>query len=384
MGINYAAIIASLGLTATVAVIIIATQSTPNVTIDAMIEKPLPADCSNGQEEHLHLNKSTSPVLQKLAEYESVCNGAVVDQLMTFAAMPTSIDEARIFARTIASELKEFGQNNIAPLVVFEPPLKKPDILKQIRSGEFDDTLTEYYASLKREGLNDNLMGTWVLFPEANTPSWSTTDPQDFSANVTKVASLQKATFPGSKVTLLLNSMSYPDHDTDWSHGQRKSLAPYLNNIPEHLVDSFGYQGFPYVPPANSSDKKQIDPKQFLDADIAAEAAKILNVKAIWLNTGTFKVMHANSPIEKVILSPTQRDEILKGVLEQVKILQSSKLAVTLNLFSQDKSILEEAVDWSYWKAGKPKESQDTSVFDMFIRRLRANDVLVSLYDSTP
>jgi hypothetical protein len=382
MGISYAAIIASLGITATVAVMIIATQNGPSATIEAMIEKPLPASCSNGQQKHVNLTDSKSPVLQKLAEYEEVCKGAVADRLMTFFPMPTDSDEAREFARSAASELKEFSKHGISPLVVFEPSLEKKDILKTIRAGRHDQALEDYYIALKQDGVTDALMGTWVLFPEANTPSWNTTDPHDFAANVTKIATLQKTAFPESKVTVLLNSVSYPDYDDSWSRGEKKSLEPYMKDIPKNLVDSFGYQGFPYAPPASSGEEKQLQADQFLAPVLAIEAAKNLGVRDIWLNTGTFKTMHAKNPADQVTLSTQQRDILLKDVIKQVQRIQAQDFAVMVNLFSEDKTHTAEGVDWSYWKKGQQSKSTDTEVFDTFTRRLRANNTLLSLYDS--
>ena len=382
MGINYAAIITSLGITATIAVVIIATQNNTSIKVESAIEKPLPANCSDGQPKRSGIANSPSPILKKLAEYEAVCNGSVTDRIMTFTPMPTTLDEAHSQAISVAAGLKEFKKHSISPIVVFEPSLTEANILKRIRGGEFDATLAEYYATLKREGVTDEVMGTWVLFPEANTPSWTTTNPEDFIANTAKVAQLQKSTFPASKVSILLNSTTYPDNDLHWSKGEQKSLSPYLKNIPKNLIDSIGYQGFPYMPPAGSKDKAQLDPAHFLNHKIVAEASDITGIKNIWLNTGTFKTMHADNPNEKISLSPEERGNILNGVIKQVQTLRSKELLVTVNLFAEDKTAMNEAVDWSYWKPGQAATSTDTPIFDTFVRRLRANDTPLSLYDS--
>ncbi|HMH69824.1 MAG TPA: hypothetical protein VK502_00325, partial [Candidatus Saccharimonadales bacterium] len=246
------------------------------------------SNCSTGRPAHSLLAKSSLSSLRALAEYEAVCHGAVTDTLMTFAAMPTTQVEARQSAKLVATTLKQFAAQKITPLVVFEPSSVQPTILAEIKSGIYDTVLEDYYAALKVEGITDAQMGTWVLFPEANTPAWHTTHPNDFAANVRKVASLQKQVFPASKVSILLNSRTYPDDDKAWNHGKLQSLVPYVADLPKGLVDSFGYQGFPSASAADASVAySQLEAPDFLPARLAIEAAKKMAVKRIWLNTGT-------------------------------------------------------------------------------------------------
>lgn len=267
---------------------------------------PTPSNCSNQESAHASLAKSSDPVLRKLSEYEQVCHGAVVDSLMFFIPMPTTNGEASQFASQTAKTLKDFSNQHIKPLVVFEPSLTSPTVIKDFKRGIYDTILKTYYQLLKTKGITDVQMGTWVLFPEANTPSWQTTEPDDFTANITKLAVMQKDAFPSSKISILLNSQTYQDNDTQWSNGKLVSLLPYISNIPKGLIDSFGYQGFPDAPPANTpnNDASQLSIQNFLPAGLASNAATQLGVSVIWLNTGTFKRTHTDSPATR---SSTER-----------------------------------------------------------------------------
>jgi hypothetical protein len=348
----------------------------------ATAETAFSTNCSNNHPVHTSLAQSDDPILQKLAEYEAVCHGSVVDQLMMFAAMPTSETEASQSATDITSELKDFAVEGITPLVVFEPSSTSPTVITDIKNGTYDTVTSDYYRLLKKQGVTDAQMGTWVLFPEANSPSWEITDPATFTANVTKVATMQKQVFPDSKVSIMLNSETYPDNDVSWSHGAYKSLVPYVTNIPKGLVDSFGLQGFPEPPQANEPrDNSQLVVSHFLPVNLAANAAKQLGTSDIWLNTGTFKHMYTNDPAAEVSLSTAQRQSMLDSIATAAEQLKQQSFHVSVNLFAQDKSQTDENTDWSYWQTGHADTSPDTHVFDMFVRQLRASGIGFSLYD---
>ncbi|HSW91332.1 MAG TPA: hypothetical protein VLG09_01640 [Candidatus Saccharimonadales bacterium] len=340
-------------------------------------------NCSNGQPAHEDLAKSNNLVLKKIAEYETVCNGAVVDQAMIFIGMPTTDEDLGHSAASVVATLKELATVSIPPLVVFEPDASSPTILRDIHSGKYDPQIDAFFSAIHDAGITDQQMGTWVLFPEANTPSWHTTQPSDFTANVSKVATIQKKYFPSSKSTILLNSISYPDNDMSWSHGAKSSLNPYVKDLPKDLVDSIGLQGFPHQSAANETPaSSQLDPKEFLPAGLIDEAAETLGVKTVWLNTGTFKSMYANDASARVSLTPSQRRTILTAVEEEAKELQGYQYEVSVNIFAANKAQASEHVDWSYWSAGKADQSQDTTVIDAFIRQIRADDISFSLYDT--
>lgn len=343
---------------------------------------PLPS-CHNDRPAESSLASSDNPILRKLAEYEKICQGAVVDKLMTFAAMPKNPTEAIEIADHVAGVLQDFSKHNISPLVVFEPSLIGSVNLSDIHRGVYDEPLTVFYKTLKDRGITDQQMGTWVLFPEANTPLWQTTDPHDFVQNVTRVGSLQKAAFPGSKISILLNSRTYPNHDSSWAHGALKSLHPYLNGLPDNLVDSFGYQGFPSVAEANATHQYQLtNAKDFLPARLATEAARELDIKDVWINTGTFSRIYTDKPEGQVEMSADHREKILQTILNEVDVLRQDPIDLSINLFAEDKSLMQEHIDWSYWPKGSPEKGDDKQVFIKFVHQLRNRNLQLSLYDS--
>jgi hypothetical protein len=222
----------------------------------------------------------------------------------------------------------------------------------------------------------------WVYFPEADIPTWGPTDPGVFSGNVTRSVQIQKGVFPGSQASILLDAMSYPAGSSGWDNGAYVSLAPYVNNIPKGLLDSFGLQGFPWTPPANGAGSANLNPSTFLNYKLAAEAAKILGTSNIWLNSGTFRASYTNKASQTVSMSSLQRQSILNGIAAQATTLHSSGYLVAVNLFSQDKSNTGEAIDWSYFKTGAANQSPDTAILKNFIGQLHAAGIDFWLFDT--
>jgi hypothetical protein len=338
--------------------------------------------CNTGRPVHLSLSNSKNPILRKLAEYEALCNNAVVDRLMFFTMVPTTDNEARQLAESTATTLRQFADVNIEPLVVFEPSSESSTILKDISDGAYDEVINNYFQALHDLNISDSDMGTWVLMPEANTPTWYTTQPEDFVINVNKIGQIQKKFFPKSKVSILLNSRTYQDYDTAWNNGKLQSLIPYLSGMKEGLIDSFGYQGFPYISPANAAEPiNQLDTKDFIPINLAIEAARKLKVQDIWLNTGTFSSIFSNDPEEKVVITPARRQTILLGITNEAHTLKNKGFNVSINLFAEDKSATKEHINWSYWQKGGWSESPDAKVLTKFLRDLRFNGIGFSLYD---
>jgi hypothetical protein len=106
-----------------------------------------------------------------------------------------------------------------------------------------------------------------------------------------------------------------------------------------------------------------------------------MNIKDVWLNTGSFGVKYANQPGRQVTVKPEQRHVQLTGVVGVVKTLQAQGLAVSVHLFAENKSDVPEATDWSYWPNGKAASSSSTIVFKTFVRDLQAANVSLWLFD---
>jgi len=334
----------------------------------------------------MQLDKSTLPQLKKLQEYEMACGGAVTNTMMTFAGMPGSQTEAISLSTWTATTLKEFARYNIRPLVILEPTTSKGLIdFGDYRQGKYDAYMETYFQNLKSQGVTDAMMGIWVPFPEPNIPEWDDTTIQDTVANITKTITMQKKYFPGSQASVLLDSMSYPSGSHTWSGGAYKSLVPYVADIPKGLVDSFGYQGFPWTPPQNEGGLSQanLSASKFLQAGLAIEAAKNLGVSNVWVNTGSFGRSYSNDGAKQVTVSPEMRSQILQSELAEAKKIQNAGLKVSVHLFAEDKSAAAEGIDWSYWPAGQSTTSPSTPIFKAFAASAKSSGFDFWLFDVT-
>lgn len=339
-------------------------------------------DCNAGNNLD-NIQEINDPHINKLVSYQEVCGGMPAKRAMIFTDMPNSSVNAKDKAKRMAQTLKNFSRVQLPPLVIMEPVTTWGDIdFNEYRTGYYDAWVDDYFKALKGEGITDQEMGIWTPFPEANLPYWNhqNSKPDDFAANVTRTIKIQKKYFPNSKASVMLNSATYENDDFDWRNGDYSSLLPYVKDIPKGLIDSFGFQGLPWLPPANQSGTGVVDAGEYLNPKLAKEAADQLGVKSIWINTGTFGKKYTLDQNKTIEVAPEQRKDLLLGVLIQAKKLHEQGYEVSVNLFSQDKSKTKEATDWSYW-AEDPKLSPATSVFTDFARELKQNNMALWLFD---
>lgn len=340
------------------------------------------ADCKSSAKIQSGLLSAADSQLKRLAQYEQVCGSGIITQLSFFVATPTTIQEARAYAADVATKLREFSDYGITPLVFLEPTTSTGLVnMADYQSGAYDLVLDTYFAAIKAAQITDAMMGTWVPFPEGNLPVWTSLNPNDFAMSVTKTVTYQKKYFPNSKASILLDTLTYPTASS-WSGGRAISLLPYVQTIPAGLIDSFGLQGFPWSPAANEGGPNNGEPHDYLRVDFAVEAARVLHVHDVWLNTGTFSVKYANQPMQRVTVAPEQRLTTLTKVVTQAKTLQSQGFAVSIHLFADDKSHVAEATDWSYWPNGGADASPSTYVFKTFVHELQATSVPLWLFDA--
>lgn len=339
-------------------------------------------NCRNGQPTTPGLADATNLIIRKLSEYEELCKGAVTDTLMVFTGMPTSATSAKSMAADMTATLKEFSKYGLTPLVVMEPTTQSGTIdFVAFSNGEYDAAFKTYFQSLKSSGITDSTMGIWSPFPECNIPEWGPTNPSQFRTNFKKAATIQKEIFPDSKITMILDSLSYPPGEMDWDGGSYVSLSPYIKGIPKGLVDSFGYQGFPWASPANEPNFSNHDAAKFLKPSLAKEAAELLGTKHIWLNTGTYKTFYGSNLTKRVAISSSARAEILSDITSQAKWLKDKGFKVAVSLFAENKSGTGEDVDWSYWSGTKPTGSHST-LLKNFIAGLQTKSIDFWLFDS--
>ncbi|MDB5178499.1 MAG: hypothetical protein JWN01_442 [Patescibacteria group bacterium] len=330
------------------------------------------------------LEKASAPELRTLPAFQTACSSYAASAMMTFTDMPKDALEAKQMAADMAVRLKEFKHYGVMPLVVMEPVASWGSVdFTEFRDGLYDPWITAYFTNLKANGVTDEQMGMWVAFPEANLPYWNhhNSTPADFAANINRFVNIQKTYFPKSKASVMLNSATYTNDDFDWAKGEYVSLVPYVKGISRGLIDSFGLQGFPWTPRAKKPGAGIFDASEYLNATLAKEAADQLGVKQIWLNTGSFGRKYTLDEHDTVTLTPEKRQAILGGIVDEALKLKGQGYQVSINLFSQDKSAVDEATNWSYWKKDQPLNSPDAIVFHDFAKRLYDEEIGLWLFD---
>lgn len=353
---------------------------------DTMVPASQPAvrsaSCSAGGAARQGLADAGSPSLRKLAEYENACQAAIATGSSFFVPTPRTTDEAQEYARDTSVQLKEYIRFGVRPMVFMEPTYDGGILdLNQYRTGTYDSALAAYFSALKSAGLTDEQMGVWVLFPEGNIPVWNNVDPVTYATNVTKTAQALKAQFPYAQVSLLLDSQTYPS-GTSWSGGRYAGFSPYISQIPKGLIDSFGLQGFPWAAPASEPYGSLYEPRTYLAVQLAAEAARILGVTDVWVNTGTFSTAYASSPSRKVDINATKRQAMLDGVISQAQVLKNQGFHVSIHLFAEDKSATSEGINWSYWSKNARGQGVEADVFRAFVHDMQASGIPLWVFDS--
>ena len=332
-----------------------------------------------GTAEKLPITSPTQTSLKKLSDYQEICQSSVTTKLMLFEQMPKDSNDAQTMAAAMASRLIEHSQNGIAPIVIVEPVSTWGLIdYTEFGGGFYDSWIGEYFDAIKAAGVTDTQMGVWVPFPEANLPYWNNQNatPEDFAAVVNRYLSIMKNRFPTAKGSVLLNSATYSASDFDWQNGEYVSLLPYVSKLDKKYVDSFGLQGFPWMPNAKQVGPGVFDAREYLNTRLAIEAANSLGTKEIWFNTGSFRAKYTLDPALEVSVSPAKRKDILNGITDEVLRAKNLGYTVSINLFSEDKSKANEGTDWSY--LGTP---EDERVFVGFVSRLNSLGIGLSLFD---
>lgn len=339
-------------------------------------------ECNTTMSTHNNLSSSFLSQLRRLQSYETVCQSAVTGTLSLFAPFPTSPSDASSKAADMSRALREFAKYNITPVIFLEPTNGTGQVeLAQIKKGKYDVALDTYFSKLKEYGISDKEMGTWVPLPEGNIPVWSSVDPAIFGGSVTKIVTSLKKQFPTASTSILLDNLTYPSADS-WAGGRPSSLVPYLRHIPKGLLSSVGLQGFPWSPPANTSDVSNGEPTNYLRAELLMEAARYAGTQNVWLNTGTFSTAYAGRASQQVSVSPEQRHKLLDGVVQQATTIKSKGFTVAVHLFAENKSLTSEGIDWSYWGKGQAATSKHTIVFKNFMNNLTAKDIPLWLFDT--
>lgn len=345
-----------------------------NSTQSCSAKPPMRTDTSN--------TVATDPHITKLEQYQQVCGSYVTNELMIFTSFPADRATAEADAARMAAKLRVFEAARIKPLVIVEPYAGDSAMsYKDYLAGKYDSAVNAYFQRLKAAGITEQTMGTWVPFPESNTPAWNNkdTEPRDFALCVNRYLGALRKYFPTTRTSILLNATTYEPTDLEYNNGDYLSLIPYLQNLDKSLVNSLGIQGFPFVSRASQERREIFKAEEFLQPDLAIDAAKELRTRDIWFNTGSFAAKYTNSDQNKVMISPNERKAVLAGILETTKSLQNyqqNEYRVSINLFSEDKAYANEATDWSYFQT-----ADHEAVLRDFLRKAEDEEIPVSLYD---
>jgi len=338
--------------------------------------------CGDGPSRTETLSQSEYSSLRKLGEVEASCGTVAAKNLMIFTSMPKDTPSAKKMAGEMKNQLLNFQKNGVKPIVVVEPDSAWGLVdFTEFNTGFWNPWIKAYFDELKALGVTDEMMGTWVPFPEANLPLWNHQNarPSDFSKAVNRYLRTIKIVFPEANGGVLLNSATYETDDFDWSDGYYISLAPFVDGLDGSLVDTFGIQGFPWMPSAGEAGREIFDGREFINNPLAIEAAEKIGTKNIWINTGTFATKYAGASAEQVFMPAQKRQEILNTILGEAVVIKESGYNVTINIFAEDKSSTPEATDWSYW-ASDYTNSEHLSVLKSFLNKLRESKIESSFF----
>jgi len=322
--------------------------------------------------------------LNRLRDYQTVCQSFVTSKLMVFTTFSDSPAAAQADAASMAAKLKLFKQSGVTPFVMAEPYISSGAMsYRAYLAGDYDAAMTQYFQQLKNDGVTDSMMGTWVPFPESNVPGWNNmgTEPHDYALCVNKYLSLLKQYFPGAKGSILLSATTYEPDDTNWENGNYISLSPYVDALDRNLVTSVGIEGFPWMSNAKQAPHTIFNAAEFLQPDLAIGMAQVLRTRDIWINTGTFDGKYTNDASKTVHMSVTERKAILDDVLQvatNLRDYQENQYRVSVNLFSEDKSNTTEATDWSYFQ-----NASSEAVLKDFLVQANKDSVPISISDKT-
>jgi hypothetical protein len=334
--------------------------------------------CSNTKP--TNLNGQKDPNLKKLALYQITCNSKVASELMIFTVTPTTQEFAISQSIYLYQQIKAFSIVGVKPLIIMEPSDENGELLsfRQLKNGRYNSHIKTLFANMRRLGLNSDELGTVVLLPEANTPLWNFdgTNPADFGFIFNQIAAQIKSELPDAKLSLMLNSFSYANTDTEWDEPLDKSFLDYTRNIQRNYIYSVGIQGFGWISKRSQPNQIQLlNTQDYLKLEKVEELANFFGTKNIWINTGTFGQKYTN-PNDKQLISPTQRESQNNQLFELVRNSQNKGFRYTINSFLGDKLNTSEQTDFSLIKT-----LAERNAFRNFVRQANANNVELSIFD---
>ena len=343
----------------------------PNV---ARTDAPSPSGAASPEASHevseANLAASDNPDLQLLVPYEAEL-GQPLPETMSFLSMPTDEASADELADRTAGFARDCEAAGIKPRFIMEPTDESGQgiDLNKITDSAHTGALHSYLQGLKKRGITGKQLGTFVPLPEPSIPEeWNgSTDPELFGRNFTAVASTIKETFPDAQICMMLDSASFPSGDWGARTYDANPLLAYTNGVPAGLVDEFGLQGFPRV-------SGSTDPHQLIQHDVAIQAAKQLQAKRIWINTGTYAVENDPDSKQKVSATLADRAAFLQAVGGEVASMRQSGMEVRVNIFAADKLQQGEA-NWHY------TDAEFAAAVKPFAEQLKRSGASLTIFD---
>lgn len=307
--------------------------------------------CSSERELVQSDKLSEASPLRNLARYESICGSFVTNTITISENLPRNTFLAKQKGEDMAKILIEFSAFSVKPIILIDPSNDRgPVDFQELASGSYDKILREYFSTLREQGIRSEMMGVWIPFPSANLPKWNHANipAKDFVAGVNWYLNVLKEIFPDAKGEILLSSSTYEDDHFEWSDGEYVSLFPYVSGIQSGLVDGFGIEGLPWMPPRESGRFGVLDAREYLNTKLAMEAADSLGIRSIRFFTGTFSEKYTIDDDKKVIFDPGRRKDMLNGIISEVESTKKKGYLVSISLLVTDESASFRATNWSY------------------------------------
>lgn len=296
----------------------------------------------------------------------------MIDKRMTFIQLPNSLSVAQGSASYVLQMEQQFSLKNEKALYIFEPSsdMNWADII----SGKYDTYIDEMFRLISIQTKAGGL-DVYSPFPEPNLPIWNNASltKQDFGLVVNKFGSKMKKYLPNSTMSLLFDSKTY---ESDNSPGYYLSLLPFVQKIDKTLINSIGLQGFHWIEAGNPSSVSE-DPYVYLSPSMITEIANFLEVKKIWVNTGTLRRVNTISN-GALTVDSNKRAAILSKTSDLLLGLKNSGFEVMVNIFMEDKFNTDERNDWSY------PTGPDLNLLTNFFSKMKSSGIQTSVFVLDP
>jgi hypothetical protein len=308
--------------------------------------------CSTKAERSILFSSARLNSIRKLGEYEAMCGAQVTDTLFHTIELPTDPKLVPALLPQLVADLKEYQEYGLQPfvLVKLSSAWKETDFIDASK-GKKNDVFTALVSGLEQQGITDEYIGAWVLFPDANLPLWQDKNvlPSQYVAIVNQMLTVLQKPFPNSARHLRLHTMTYETNDFEWSEQDFRSLSPYLTGITTNEIDALEFVAFPWMPPASKGGASLMKAAEYVPVTLMTEAMQVIQARQAWLITGTFAHLYGNEPENSITVPAPVRQELLTDTLSQMKKIQDRGYQVGVVLSNEDLRIKKDTSYWGYW-----------------------------------